>query len=122
MTRRAVHKGAAAPETVAAAETPTPATSGPLAALTATLDGIGTRMNDVLMAACDVENLAGLLETLSDTGYSNASAINDEWNMKWWARAEYIHRTLERVAADLEANGQAIEKALADLKHGRAPQ
>jgi uncharacterized protein YukE len=122
MTRRAVHKAAAAPKTAAAAETPASATSGPLAALAATLDGIDTRMNDVMMAAYDAESLAGLLDGLHDEGYRAGSITKDDWQKRWWSQAGYIARTLERVATELEANAQAIETALADLKHGRAPQ
>jgi hypothetical protein len=83
------------------------------------LQEISNRMSDVMMAAHDTRNLAALLETLSGTGYSNASAANDEWQMKWWEQAEYLGGVLERLGIELHDNVAAIETALYDIQHGR---
>ena len=65
------------------------------------------------------ETSAALLETLSDTGYSNASAAKDEWQMKWWEQAEYLGGILERLSVELLANAEAIETALYEIRGGR---
>jgi hypothetical protein len=122
MTRR-TSKAAAAPKAAAAAETPAPPVSGALAALETTLAAIYTRMNDVLMAAYDAQALSGLLDSLHDAGFEEASKAHDNAEQRrWWEQAGYIARMLDRLGSELQANGEAIETALADLKYGRAPQ
>ena len=106
------------------AHTPRPATeaatvTSEAAASIGGLQEISNRMNDVMMAAHDTRNLAALLETLSGTGYSNASAANDEWQMKWWEQAEYLGGILERLSVELHANAEAIETALYEIQGGR---
>jgi hypothetical protein len=82
---------------------------------------IDARMNDVMMAAYGAQNLASLLEMVSGDGFKEASARDNYWHKRWWGQAEYISRTLERLGDELQANGEAIETALADIKYGRAP-
>ena len=77
------------------------------------------RMSDVMMAACDAQNLASLLEAVSAEGFKEASRTDDYRSKKWWQQAEYIARVLERLGDELQANGEAIELALRDIKHGR---
>jgi hypothetical protein len=86
------------------------------------LEDIGTRMTHVLMAAYDAQNLASLLDTVHGDGFQEASRRGDYWQKRWWEQAAYIGRTLERLGEELETNGEAIEVALGDLKHGRAPR
>jgi hypothetical protein len=103
----------------APAETPT-AAPRPLAALDVTLDGIGRRMKDVLMAAYDAQTLASLLDMVHDDGsYEASKGYDNPDQRRWWEQVAYIARTLERLGEELQANGEAIESALADLKHGR---
>jgi hypothetical protein len=104
------------------AHTPTPATEAVTseAAPLGGLQDISTRMSDVMMASHDAGNLAALLETLSGTGYSNASAANDEWQMKWSEQAEYLGGVLERLSVELHDNAAAIESALHDIQRGGA--
>jgi hypothetical protein len=113
-------------QTAAAASAPTDAiaeaaanraTGGPLAVL----ESIDARMGEVMMAAYDAKNLASLLEMVSRDGFKEASAKDNYWHKKWWEQAEYISRTLERLGEELQANGEAIETALGDIKYGRAP-
>jgi hypothetical protein len=99
----------------------TPITEGATSetAPTGGLEEISNRMTDVALASHDAGNLAALLETLSGTGYKNASAAKDEWQMKWWEQAEYLGGILERLSVELHANAEAIETALYDIQHGR---
>ncbi len=82
------------------------------------LDAISKRMDYVMMASYDAQNLAGLLETLSGVGYRNALAAKDEWQQKWWERATYLASTLERLGEELQSNGEAIETALYAIGKG----
>jgi hypothetical protein len=84
------------------------------------LDAISKRMDYVMMASHDAQNLAGLLETLSGVGYRNALAAKDEWQQKWWERATYVASTLERLGEELQSNGEAIETALYGIGKGGA--
>jgi hypothetical protein len=84
------------------------------------LDAISKRMDYVMMASHDAQNLAGLLETLSGVGYRNALAAKDEWQQKWWERATYLASTLERLGEELQSNGEAIETALYAIGKGGA--
>jgi hypothetical protein len=86
------------------------------------VDTIDSLMNDVMLAAIHVGNVGGLLETLSATGYSSACAANDDWSQQWWSQATYLAHALDQFAAELKANGEAIETALSELRHGRAAQ
>jgi hypothetical protein len=99
----------------------TPITEGATSetAPTGGLEEISNRMTDVVMSSHDARNLAALLETLSGTAYRNACAANDEWQMKWWAQAEYLGGILERLGVELHDNAEAIETALYDIQHGR---
>ena len=83
------------------------------------LQDIDNRMGVVMMAACDAQNLASLLEAVSAEGFKEASRTDDYRSKKWWQQAEYIARVLERLGDELQANGEAIELALRDIKHGR---
>ena len=80
------------------------------------LEEIGKRVGELEMVAHNARNLAGLLETLSEVAYSNASIVNDEWQMKWWERAGYVADLLIRHAADLDGHSEAIERALSAIK------
>jgi hypothetical protein len=51
--------------------------------------------------------------------FKEASRTDDYWSKKWWQQAEYIARVLERLGDELQANGEAIELVLRDIKHGR---
>lgn len=84
------------------------------------LDAISRRMDDVMMASHDAQNLAGLLETLSGVGYRNALAAKNEWQQKWWERATYVAGALERLGEELQSNGEAIETALYAIGKGGA--
>jgi hypothetical protein len=85
------------------------------------LEGIDTRMTDVMMAAYDAQSLASLLDTVCTDGFGEASGTDDYWHKRWWEQAGYIARTLERLGDELQANGEAIETAVADIKYGRPP-
>ena len=100
------------PERAAAA---TASESGPIGGL----QDIDNRMTDVMMAAYDAQNLASLLEAVTGDGYKEASRTDDYWHKKWWEQAAYIGRVLERLGDELQANGEAIELALGDIKHRR---
>jgi hypothetical protein len=113
MTRARKTAPAAKPETAVAPA----ATSAPICGL----EDISRRMNDVLIAAHDAQALAVLLDSVQDHGYFDANRTDNSWQMKWWAQAGYISRTLERLGEELQANGEAIDAALADIRHGRAP-
>ena len=80
------------------------------------VDTIGSLMNDVMLAACYVGNLGGLLETLSGTGLESAFAAKDDWQQQWWSQAGYLAHALEQLAAELKVNGEAIETALHDIR------
>lgn len=70
-------------------------TTNPSAQLSRAID---ERQNSIALLSLRAKRLAGLLETLSDTGYSNACAADDEWQMKWWGQAGYIADAVEDIA------------------------
>lgn len=51
--------------------------------------------------------------------FKEASRTDDYWSKKWWQQAEYIARVLERLGDEPQANGEAIELVLRDIKRGR---
>jgi hypothetical protein len=84
------------------------------------LDEISQHHSELALNLCTVEQLALLLETLSDKAYSNAAATQKlagssvvvtsecEWQMRWWEQAQCIATLLEKVAKELETSNEAI--------------
>ena len=61
--------------------------------------------------------MAGLLETLADKGFSNASAAKDDWQMRWWEQAQCLASMLERAATEMKADADAIYSIVYDIRH-----
>jgi uncharacterized protein YukE len=80
---------------------------------------IGKRLGILIMASHSARNLAGLLETLSGTGYGNANAANDDHQMKWWEQVGYLADVLERLASELHDNSADAENILLAVEQGR---
>jgi hypothetical protein len=108
---------------VVTAHTPTPATEAVTseAAPIGGLDEISSIHSNLAVTLCSVEQLAGLLETLADKGFSNASAAKDDWQMRWWEQAQCLATMLERAATEMKAEADAIYSIVYDIQHrGRA--
>jgi len=108
-------------------ESPADAGSLPTASCTSTDDAepkhallkgnIDSHLNEIMMHAFDAKEIAGLLEGLSDSGYSEAHSKGDVdwWHKKWWGQASYVARTLERTATELQRDAEELETL---LRHG----
>ena len=81
-------------------------------------DNIANRASDTALIGLNAQNLAGLLDGLSEAGFAEASAKKDEWQMEWWRQADYLADMLRREAHDLKSESQAIEELARQI--GRA--
>lgn len=72
---------------------------------------IDDRQNKIALLSLQAKTLAGLLETLSGKGYSNACAADDEWQMRWWGQAGYIADAAEDIAQQIYDHVEEIEEA-----------
>jgi len=106
------------------AHTPAPATEAVTseAAPIGGLDEISSIHSNMAVTLCNVEQFAGLLETLADKGFGNAIAAKDDWQMRWWEQAQCLASMLERAATEMKADADAIYSVVYDIQHrGRLP-
>jgi hypothetical protein len=73
------------------------------------------KMKSLQLAAIKVKNLGGLLDTLSDEGYSEACAADDWWQKRWWEQAGYIGDSVEGLGKELQETGERVESALRQM-------
>jgi hypothetical protein len=96
------------------------------------LEEINRHHNIIACEICNIEGLAGLLETLSEKGYASASAAqaleakghsvsfaDTDWQMRWWSQATCIATMLEKLAKELETENEAIHSVVYAIQKGR---
>jgi hypothetical protein len=98
----------------------TACTAATVETMRALYDQISSQQTTIMLHGYDVRALAGLLEVLSDEGYSNALAAKDEDMTRWWAQAQYIANQLDKASAGIVAAGNAIEEIGHSLYHAVA--
>jgi len=78
----------------------------------------GDVVEEIQLAAYEAKSIAGLLEMLSEAGYSNAHAADDYWGKIWWSQATYLSTALERLAKGLQCHSEDANLLVRELKGG----